>query len=203
MGKRHIPPLQAPRVRLRLLEERDLPRTLAWRNQDHIRRWFLFSERITREQHSAWFARYRQRDDDFVFIIEETGGGLRPIGQAALYNVDWLNGTAEFGRLMIGEADAAGRGLAREAANAVLALAIGQLGLKEIHLEVVPGNEQAIRVYQECGFEVIGSTEKILRMSKQSAIAPQKSDAPRPTNGRPVDGGLSAGIARDCLPESQ
>ena len=71
MQKRHIPPLQAGRVRLRLLEEQDLPRTLAWRNQDHIRRWFFSSERLTPEQHAAWFARYRQRDDDFVFIIEE------------------------------------------------------------------------------------------------------------------------------------
>ena len=71
MGKRHLPPLQAGRVRLRLLEEQDLPRTLAWRNQDHIRRWFFFSERLTLEQHAGWFARYQQRDDDFVFIIEE------------------------------------------------------------------------------------------------------------------------------------
>ena len=135
-------------VGLRLLEERDLPRTLAWRNQDHIRRWFFSGERLTAEQHARWFARYRQRDDDFVFIIEEIQGSrqtpsavrqkppaseknlrpgpqgerhttrkrvpgacyyVRPVGQAAIYNIDWLRGTAEFGRLMIGEADAAGR----------------------------------------------------------------------------------------------
>src|SRR5208282_4845185 len=101
-GKRQLAPLQAGRIRLRLLEEQDLPRTLAWRNQDHIRRWFFFSERLTPEQHAAWFVSYRQRDDDFVFIIEEAGDG-RPIGQVALYHVDWLAGTAEFGRLMIGE----------------------------------------------------------------------------------------------------
>ena len=71
MGKRHIPPLEAGRIRLRLLEEQDLPRTLAWRNQDHIRRWFFSSEPLTPEQHAGWFARYQQRDDDFVFIIEE------------------------------------------------------------------------------------------------------------------------------------
>ena len=64
---------KAGRIRLRLLEEQDLPQTLAWRNQDHIRRWFFSSERLTPEQHAGWFARYRQRDDDFVFIIEETG----------------------------------------------------------------------------------------------------------------------------------
>ncbi len=146
MGKRHIPPLEAQRIRLRLLAEQDLPQTLAWRNQDDIRRWFFRSERLTPEEHAAWFARYQQRDDDFVFIIEETGGELRPIGQAALYNIDWVNGTAEYGRLMIGEADAAGRGLAREATRAVVALALEQLGLQEVHCDVIPGNVRSIRV---------------------------------------------------------
>jgi len=167
MGKRHLPPLQAGRVRLRLLEEQDLPRTLAWRNQDHIRRWFFFSERLTLQQHTGWFARYQQRDDDFVFIIEEAGGGLRPIGQVAIYNIDWDNGRAEFGRLMLGEPGAAGRGLAREATNAAVAVALERLGLQEIHLEVVPSNVRAIKVYEACGFEVTGSTEKAIRMSKR------------------------------------
>ena len=129
-----------------------MPRTLAWRNQEHIRRWFFDSEPLTLERHAAWFARYRERDDDFVFLIEAVGieaigGGLcavpkygtprrafptepRPIGQAALYRVDWDARRAEFGRLMIGEADAAGRGLAREATAAILNLAFGQLGLR-------------------------------------------------------------------------
>lgn len=226
MEKRHISPQQAPRVRLRLLEEHDLPRTLAWRNQDHVRRWFFFSERLTPEQHAAWFARYRQSDDDFVFIIEEqssrhtpcaigpaaptagscqASGALggphaslasgpavpgvilrqdpgacggrrtpaacdgRPIGQAAIYNVDWLKGTAEFGRLMIGEADAAGRGLAQEATEALLALAF-ELGLQEVHLEVLAGNERAIKLYEACGFQVASRTEKTLRMSKRAVL---------------------------------
>ncbi len=205
MGKRYLAPLQAGRVRLRLLEEQDLPRTLAWRNQDHIRCWFFSSERLTLPQHAAWFARYRQRDDDFVFIIEEQGsrhrapcnhgrgrravrpadaipefiphpdalGGRQtesacycwcPIGQVAIYLVDWVSGTAEFGRLMIGEPDATGRGLGREATVAATALALGQLGLQEIYLDVVPGNMRAIKVYEACGFEVTGSTEQAIRM---------------------------------------
>ena len=169
MGKRHVPPLETGRIRLRLLEEQDLSRTLAWRNQDHIRRWFFSSAPLAPQQHAHWFACYRNRDDDFVFIIEESGGqALRPIGQAALYNIDWPQGTAEFGRLMIGEADAAGRGLAREATEAVIALALEQFGLREVHLDVLPNNVRAIGVYEACGFEVTGRTEKALRMSKRA-----------------------------------
>jgi RimJ/RimL family protein N-acetyltransferase len=222
MGKRHLPPIQAGRVRLRLLEEQDLPRTLAWRNQDHIRRWFFFNERLTLEQHTGWFARYQQRDDDFVFIIEETessrhtpcavrpavlaaghiqkpeasggqhtdhastvpsacysscpamesGDEFRPIGQVAIYNIDWDSGTAELGRLMLGEPAAAGRGLAREATNAVVALALERLGLQEIYLEVIPDNVRAIKVYEVCGFEVTRSSEKAVRMSKRVGEKP-------------------------------
>ena len=182
MGKRYLPPLQAGRIRLRLLEEEDLPWTLAWRNQDRVRRWFFCNERLTPEQHAGWFARYQQRDDDFVFIIEEASGGWQPIGQVAIYNVDWLAGRGEFGRLMIGEADAAGRGLAREATTAAVALAFEQLGLREIYLEVLSSNLRAIKVYEACGFEVTGSTEKAVRMSKRAAATnglyvPQRKDS--------------------------
>jgi diamine N-acetyltransferase len=164
MSKRYIPPLYAGCIRLRLLEERDLPRTLAWRNRDHIRRWFFSNQQLTPEQHAAWFAGYQQRDDDFVFIIETTEGGLQPVGQAAIYNVDWAGRTAEFGRLMIGEADAAGRGLARAATAALVGLALDQLELRELHLEVIPSNLRAIRVYESCGFEVAAVSDKSLRM---------------------------------------
>ena len=86
----------------------------------------------------------------------------------AIYNIDWPGGTAEFGRLMIGEADAAGRGLAREATAAVVALALEQLGLQEVYLEVFPSNVRAIKVYEACGFEVTGSTEKAVRIVEKA-----------------------------------
>src|SRR5215831_3487205 len=104
--KRHIAPLETHGVRLRLLEERDLALTRAWRNQDEIRRWFLTSDPITAEQHQEWFRRYLERDDDFVFVIEETEVLRCAVGQASVYHVDWSKGRAEFGRLMIGEEQA-------------------------------------------------------------------------------------------------
>jgi len=86
--KRSMPPLVNGRVRLRLLEESDLPLTLAWRNQDDTRRWFFSSASISSEQHRAWFDQYKNRDDDFVFVIEEIDTLKRAIGQVALYHVD-------------------------------------------------------------------------------------------------------------------
>lgn len=152
MPKRHIAPLVHGRVRLRLLEEADLPMTLAWRNQDHIRRWFFYSDVITPDQHRRWYERYRDRDDDFVFVIEETEALKRPVGQAALYNIDWAGKRAEFGRLLIGDAAARGMGLAATATRLLVDEAMAAWGLAEVCLEVLQTNTPALAIYRGCGF---------------------------------------------------
>jgi diamine N-acetyltransferase len=154
MPKRDVEPIVSGRVRLRLLRESDLETTRAWRNQDHIRRWFFTSDVISEAQHHAWFEGYRQRDDDFVFIVEETETIRRPVGQAALYHVDWVSRRAEFGRLMIGEAAARGLGLGRLATAALTRFALTTWGLDEVYLDVLETNARAIAIYEQCGFVV-------------------------------------------------
>ena len=167
MPKRHIAPLVNGRVRLRLLEETDLPMTLAWRNQDHIRKWFFHSDVITPEQHRAWWERYQERDDDFVFVIEETETLKRPVGQVALYNIDWAARRGEFGRLMIADEAARGLGLARLATTRLVAEAHGAFGLTDVYLTVLENNHAAFRVYTACGFHVTGRGEGAVLMSAQ------------------------------------
>jgi diamine N-acetyltransferase len=152
MMKRHIEPIARGRVRLRPLAESDLPTTLAWRNRPHIRRWFINSDPLTAEQHRGWFERYALRDDDFVFVIEETEELLKPIGQLALYDIDWGAGRAEFGRMLVGEPDAAGRGLAKEATALMLDFAFGRLKLKEVEARVMSANAASLAVCLSCGF---------------------------------------------------
>ena len=164
MAKRQISPVETKHIRLRLLEEKDLDQTLSWRNQDHIRRWFFHSEVILPEQHAAWFQKYRDRDDDFVFIIEERGRNNRPIGQAAIYNIDWERRQAEFGRLMIGVKDALGKGFALAATQAILQVAHNILNLKSVYLEVYKNNHKAIKIYKTVGFIVLDTATDILRM---------------------------------------
>lgn len=166
MAKRQIGPLIGRKTRLRLLEERDLPMTLAWRNQDHIRKWFLHSDVITPEQHWNWFRSYAQRDDDFVFVIEETVDLRKPVGQISLYNIDWNRKLAEYGRVLIGEPDAAGRGLAKEATEVLLGYAFGPLGLQEVHLKVYSNNAPAVAIYRSCGFRDVAEENHLIRMIK-------------------------------------
>lgn len=151
-----IAPIEGERIRLRPLTEADLPLTLAWRNQDHIRRWFFYSDIIQPEQHRAWFEQYRTRADDFVFIIVEKETNT-PIGQVALYRIDRVQQQAEFGRIMIGEASASGKGYAKAATQLIVQrFGFEQLGLRRIYLEVFANNAPAIAVYEKCGFRQVG-----------------------------------------------
>lgn len=143
--------------------------TLAWRNQDHIRRWFLTSAVITPEQHRAWFEKYRERDDDFVFVIEETETLRRPVGQAAIYRIDRERRRAEFGRLMIGDPEAHGLGLAHLTTARLVEYAMTACGLREIYLEVLDANQRAITVYTDCGFAIEGRHDGLVVMRRRSA----------------------------------
>jgi RimJ/RimL family protein N-acetyltransferase len=162
MTKRHIDPINGGRVRLRLLVESDLPMTLAWRNQDHIRKWFINSERLTAEQHRSWFEQYARRDDDFVFIIEEIEASLKPIGQISLYKIDWGLKRAELGRIFIGAPEAAGKGFGTEATRLLLDYAFAQFKLKEVEAYVMSTNKASIAVFS-CGFREVGERDGLKR----------------------------------------
>jgi len=156
--------LVGERVRLRPLAEPDLPLTRAWRNEDDTRSWFFDSGPVTEEQHAAWFRSYRDRDDDFVFVIEEAQGARAPLGQVSLYRIDWESARAECGRLII-RGSMRGRGLAREATRLLLDLAFGRLGLETVWLEVYADNARAIAAYEACGFVVTQTTGRRLTMT--------------------------------------
>lgn len=167
--KRPVPLITDGVVRLRLLEAADLPQTMAWRNQDQIRRWFLNPAPILTEQHEAWFQQYRDRDDDFVFIIEDTGTLQRAIGQVSVYAIDWDGRRAKFGRLMIGDPEARGRGLAKRAVAALVNHAEREFGLGELRLEVLAGNQPAIAIYEGCGFTTRARDDREIQMVRRAA----------------------------------
>ena len=164
-------------VRLRPLTRDDLPLTLAWRNHDGIRKWFFRDNKLTMLQHTGWFESYLERDNDFVFVIEETAELRRPVGQVALYQIDWVARRAEYGRLIIGDQAARGRGIAQQATRLLLDYGVQTLGLDEIYLEVFAHNVPALAVYRSCGFIITGHHEGVIRMAWYgSAPSPVTAD---------------------------
>ena len=166
MTKLLIDPIEGVKVRLRLLTQDDLPLTLSWRNQDEVRKWFFHSDIIDLSQHLKWFENYMMKDNDFVFIIEDRENFNNPVGQVSIYHVDWQQRSCEFGRLMIGELAARGRGLAKEATLLALQVAFIELKMKKVYLEVYKNNNRAIELYRSCGFYETGQFNDILYFEK-------------------------------------
>ena len=138
------------RIRLRGLEESDLPLTLAWRNDDRSRRWFKSQEALQLESHVAWFARYAaSKSRDCIFFAETLNG--EPVGQSSIYNFDQDASRAEVGRF-ISDPELRGKGLFRDALIMTLIVGFDVLGLEELHLEVIETNARAIRLYESVGF---------------------------------------------------
>ncbi len=150
--KSSLAPLAGAGFNLRLLGAEDLSTTLAWRNREDVRHHFIKSEIISLQQHLSWWEEYCTRDNDFVFVIEETEKLNRPVGQVSLYNIDLKKGEAEYGRLMIGDSKARGRGLARRATEFLLTWAFNSLEIKRIYLRVLKDNTIAINRYRRFGF---------------------------------------------------
>ena len=170
--KRAVVPFGNDTLRLRLIGESDLALTRAWRNRDQVRVWFKTSAPISPEQHQAWFESYRERDDDFVFIIEAEG---ESVGQASVYGIDWHQGVAEIGRFLVAP-EWQGRGYIGRACEALVAFCGGAVGLTYLFLEVLDGNSRAISLYERNGFCVRSRDDGLVRLDLRLARArPQVS----------------------------
>lgn len=165
MVKRSVPILREGPIYLDMLWDTHLPMTLKWRNE--LRDFFVTKTPVTEETHRAWYAKYRELDTDFVFIINEAKDLHRPVGQVSLYNIDWQKKTAEFGRLMIGDPEARKRGLAHAATRRICQLA-DEWGLEEVTLVVWATNTSAIHIYEACGFKKTGEQDGLLHMRRRS-----------------------------------
>jgi RimJ/RimL family protein N-acetyltransferase len=149
-------------VQLRLITEADLDMTMAWRNRDDVRIWFKNSQVITPDRHRAWFADYSVKEDDFVFVVE---AGRRPVGQVAVYRINWVDGIAEVGRFLVAP-EAMGLRYIGLACAELLHFCSATLNLKSVFLEVKENNERAIRIYARNGFREEARADGIIRMSR-------------------------------------
>lgn len=115
---------------------------------------------VSLEAEEAWFAAAATGTDRFFTIYERDG--WRPIGTVDLRDVDHRHGTAALG-ILIGEADARGRGLGTEAVRLLLDYAFTALGLHNVMLEVYAYNRAGLRAYEKAGFREIGRRREARR----------------------------------------
>jgi RimJ/RimL family protein N-acetyltransferase len=152
-------PIVAEQVRLRPFRRGDLPRVIAWRHDEDVRRGALWSEApFGPREAQRWLRAVSDGVDPgrLTFAVELRPAG-RLVGLTNLSRIDRRSGTAYFG-VVIGEKDCWGRGIASDALRLMLRRAAA-LGLRKVLLEVAADNPRAIALYRRAGFD----TEGVLR----------------------------------------
>lgn len=95
-----------------------------------------------------------------VFAICRKADG-KPIGQTALFRIDWVGRMATF---YIGIADKENwsKGYGSEATMKMVEYAFETLNLNRVHLHVAVENEGAVKVYQRVGFQIEGTLREAM-----------------------------------------
>jgi RimJ/RimL family protein N-acetyltransferase len=141
--------LQGAKVRLRPLEERDLPKCVVWMADREVTRWLAaMGEAPTLEDEREWYDRRRADPECILWGIETVDGRL--VGNVELRLTPAAR-RAELG-IVVGEKSQWSRGLGTDAVRLVLDYAFGELGLNRVDLTTDEENARAIRCYEKCGF---------------------------------------------------
>ena len=150
---------QTKQIYLRPMEINDTERIVNWRNQEWVRRNFIYQDPFTIEGHMNWV--HTQIEPGYVvqFIIC-TKRDDRPIGSVYFRDIDRDDGTAEYG-IFIGEKDAVGCGYGTVSAMEALKYAFTKLHLHKIFLRFLADNIAAQRSYENAGFRMTDQTETV------------------------------------------
>ena len=138
-------------IRLRPLTEDDFPLIVKWRNNENVRKNFIYREEFDLEGQKRWKETMIDTGKVIQFIICEKDSNDRPVGSVYLRDIDREKESAEYG-VFIGEDDARGKGYGKEAALMMTDYARKDLGLKELILRVFVYNLSAIKSYENAGF---------------------------------------------------
>lgn len=130
-----------------------LPLITRWMNSLETTR-FLRMGVYHPEQEEKWFDNLMSDERTQYFTIYELPD-LRPIGGVDLHEIDIRHRTAEVG-IMIGEADARGKGYGTEATRLICDFGFNGLGLHSISLMTFEWNIAGQKAYEKAGFKEFG-----------------------------------------------
>jgi RimJ/RimL family protein N-acetyltransferase len=146
------------RVALGPLRHDLIPRYCGWNNDFATTRTLAHSQPLTIAAMTAAYDAALDADGCVDFTIYERATN-HPIGSAYLHDIDFRSRTAEFG-IVIGEAEARGKGYGTETARLMLNYAFTMLGLHTVMLRVYSFNHAGLRAYEKAGFRVVGTRQQ-------------------------------------------
>ncbi len=133
------------------IKKSDTPMIVKWRNNQKVRKNFIFQEIFTEEMHNHWMDTKVAAGDVVQFIIRIKESG-KAIGSVYFRDIDYEKKEAEYG-IFIGEDEERGKGYGSEAAKLALEYAFSELKLESVFLRVFADNIAAIHSYESAGFK--------------------------------------------------
>ena len=154
LGNYTVQKVLGKKIILRVLEKRDLKRSLVWLKDPSVNMYLSQNFRDYDEKRELkWFEFVLSSKNDIVFAIEDIETKLH-IGNCALHKIDWEKDSCELG-IMIGDKDYWNRGYGSDVIKSIINFSMTGLKLKNIVLSVYSYNKRAIKVYKKCGFKLI------------------------------------------------
>lgn len=145
------------RIRLRAVEKEDLPLFARWLNDPEVREGLSLYLPLSMQDEEAWFEQMRKRpDEEKPLVIEiKTEDGWEPVGNCALFGLDWRVRLAEIG-IFIGAKQHWNQGYGTDVMKLMLRHGFETLNLNRIHLRVHANNPRAKRAYEKAGYVLEG-----------------------------------------------
>jgi RimJ/RimL family protein N-acetyltransferase len=141
--------LEGQKVRLRPVEERDLPFFVEWLADKDVTRWLAaVDEPPTLEDEHDWYESARADENGVLWSIETLDGDL--VGSTDLRLAPHAE-RAELG-IAIQDKTRWSEGLGTDAIRLVVEYAFDELGLHRVELQTDEANARAIRCYEKVGF---------------------------------------------------
>lgn len=136
-------------VRLRPMEENDIPLKVKWLNDPEVNKYLLIDvQEISEEGTGLWFAEQKNNPLIKLFIIEADQS--QAIGYMKLERRrDEPQGELH---LLIGEKNCWGKGFGTAAIQAFLRYCFEEGGLEVVFIRVLAENERATKLFKNCGF---------------------------------------------------
>lgn len=160
--------LQGTKSYLRPITYDDTEIMVKWRNQDNVRRYFIYREVFTRQIHENWMKTRVETGEVVQFIICDITKDI-PIGCTYLRDINSSEGTAEYG-VLIGEESYRGNGIGKEVLALTLKHAFEEMKLERVNARVISSNGPSLYSFLHSGFVICEET-------KQCTI-PDKEEVP-------------------------
>lgn len=154
------------KVALGPLTQALVPCYYRWDNDFAVLRTLFIPRPSTLEEYEAFYESLKERNDEWMIFTIYERATMRPIGRADLSSISYRDRSAEFS-IIIGEADARGRGYGTETTRLMLDFAFNGLCLHSVGLQTWEYNLAGQRAYMKAGFRECGRRRQAKMMGNR------------------------------------